>query len=156
MKETDFQSSLMRGLKSQGCYCRKWPDLARAVTKPFDICMAYQGDFCPIETKLTKYGRKKPLQMSDIAISPASFTGRGHQIPELLNIYDSGQGDPYLAVCVVRIEMGSTAETRAWMFRASHMKKRDVWTIGDLDQLRFNLVWVPTVGWTAPWFGTLL
>jgi len=151
LKEVDFQSSLMRGLKSQGCFVYKIPDLARAVVKPFDICMAHMGNFYPIECKLTKYGRKKPLHAGDVAINPGNFHCRGHQLPRLLEIYEREQGDPFLAVCVVRIEMGSAVESRAWMLPVCCMKAQETWTIGELDEEECQLTWVPTVGWTAPW-----
>lgn len=151
MVETDFQRDLARGLRSQGCYCEKWPDLARAVTKPFDLCMSNNGLFQPIECKLTKRTRKKPMQDEDIAISSACFTGRGHQLPGLLRIYDREQGDPQIGLCGVRIEMRQVVERKAWLFPVWHLRDRDTWAIGDLNENGFTLEWTPSIGWTAPW-----
>jgi hypothetical protein len=151
MIEKDFQRALTHGLRSQECFAWGWPDLARAVTKPFDICMAYNGRFLPIECKLTKYGRKKPLHAGDVAISPSNFHGRGHQLPRLLKIYERGQGNPFLSICVARIEMERAVETRAWMLPIYCMKAKETWTIGELDEEECQLTWVPAVGWTAPW-----
>ncbi len=151
MKESDFQKALTQGLRSQGCFVYKIPDLARAIVKPFDLCVGYQNCLLAIEAKLKKYGRQKPLQDGDVAINPASFQGRGHQLPRLLQIYESDQGYPFIAICVARIEMGSAVETRAWMLPVYCMKVKETWTIGELDKEECQLTWVPTVGWIAPW-----
>lgn len=150
MTEKDFQRALTRGLRAQGCFAWPWPDLARAVTKPFDICMGRDGQFLPIECKLTKYTRKKPLGPGDVAIGPANFKGRAHQLPRLTDILLNGQGDPQIAVCVIRIDDCQVVEKRGWMVSMRYFDY-GTWTIEMLEKLKVELAWTPNIGWTAPW-----
>lgn len=150
MVEKDFQRDLTRGLRAQGCFAWAWPDLARAVTKPFDICMSSDYIFQPIECKLTKYTRRKPLGPDDIALSPANFKGRGHQLPRLLRMLDQNQASPRLAVCVVRVENHQVVEKMACMAPVSQFREKIIWTIGELLPY-YALTWTPRIGWTQPW-----
>lgn len=151
MVEKDFQRALEKGLQSQGCYAEAWPDLAYAVTKPFDICAAYRNRFMPIECKITKYQRQKRLNPSDRAIGPANFRGRGHQLPYLLKLRQNDYGCPFVAICVVRMEGYLDVETFAWMLPVEKCAEKKLWTIGDLADQSRKLVWKPTVGWCCPW-----
>ncbi len=153
MKETDFQQSLSRGLQSQGAYVYKVPDLARAVTKPFDLCASINGRFTPIECKLSKYVRKDPIRGTDPIVRLALFAGRAHQIPRLLQIWGKGQGDPQIAVCLAILdpETKVVTEKRAWMFPAIWVSSQDTWRVDEMEDRNVELKWVPGVGWIAEW-----
>jgi hypothetical protein len=153
MVEKDFVTQLMKGLQSQGCYCAKWPDLARAVTKPFDICGSIKAQFSPIEAKIVKYQRKGGIKDTDTIISPAAFKGRAHQLPRLLQILWRDQGAPYVATCLAIIdpETKTVTEKRAWMIHVRWLDERDTWTVGQAAFYNWELTWIPGLGWTAPW-----
>jgi hypothetical protein len=107
MVEKDFQTDLAKGLKAQGVWAMKWPDSAYGVVKPFDLCVAYGHQFVPIEVKLKKLNRKKPIDGEDKVVSAADF--EGNQIPELRRIYQSNCGFPRVAAFIMREHLGSGA-----------------------------------------------
>jgi hypothetical protein len=153
MVEKDFVTHLIKGLQAQRCYAYKIPDLARAVTKPFDICASIKSQFSPIEAKLIKHQRKGGIKDTDTIISPAAFKGRAHQLPGLLRILWKDQGAPYVATCLAIIdpEIKTVTEKRAWMIHVRWLDERDTWTVEQASFYNWELIWIPAVGWTAPW-----
>jgi hypothetical protein len=156
MVEKDFQVDLCKGLRSQNAFAYKVPDLARAVVKPFDLCIAHAGRFLPTECKLRKFNRQSDFRPEDKILLRSDF--RGHQLPTLEKIWESGQGHPYVAVCAVIVWEERVTRKRAWMVPVRHLLETETGlSLKDLDAMRrgsdCELVWVPAVGWTAPWMG---
>jgi hypothetical protein len=155
MVEKDFQIDLCKGLRSQGAFAYKVPDLARAVVKPFDLCIAYDGRFLPTECKMKKFSRQGGFKPEDTILLKSDF--RGHQLPTLEKIWESGQGYPYVAVCAAIVCEERVIKKRAWMIPiACFLDTARGYSLMDLEcdthQGRdHELVWVPAAGWTAPW-----
>ena len=150
--EKDFQVDLARGLRAQGCFCQKWPDLARAVVKPFDLCMGYDRQFYAIECKLTKVTAKRGLTAETKVLCRNDF--RPHQLPTLIDLYARDQAIPYIAVCVAWQEGLGRMKKRAWLFPA-HIycdERLDTITLQEMeDDYDAELIWKPGVGWLVPW-----
>lgn len=148
--ETDFQIALVNGLKRQGVYAKKWPDSARAVVKPFDICVAYGHQFVPIEVKLKKLKRKKVIGLDDIVVTHRDF--EGNQLPELSRIWDNNHGYPRVAAFIMREYLGQVLEKRGWIISIALFRQKPEWSVQDFEEHSHaeGLVWVPTVGWTVP------
>ena len=153
MIEKDFQTELTRGLRAQGCFVLKIPDLARAVVKPFDLCVGYDRQFLAVECKLTKVTAKKGLTAETRVICRKDF--RPHQLPTLIDLYTRDQAVPYIAVCVAWQEGLGRMKKRAWMLPASlyWYEWVDELSVGALEQdfSENELVWKPGTGWLAPW-----
>jgi hypothetical protein len=150
--EKDFQTDLIRGLKAQGVWAMKWPDSAYGVVKPFDICAGYGHQFVPIEVKLAKLKRKKPIDQNDKVVTVADF--EGNQIPELSKIYDRNAGFPRVAAFIMREHLGLVREKRGWIISIAHFRTKTEWTVKDFEehQQADELIWVPkpVAGWTVP------
>ena len=153
MTEKDFARDLVRGLKSQGAWAEKWPDLARAVVKPFDIAMSYAIQFHPIECKLRDFKGKEMLPGKTVILSPADFKGRKHQLPRLIGMWENGQASPYIASFMVLYRELKQPIKKGWMIPVRQFKHQTTWTLRDLveRQQEWGLVWVANIGWTCPW-----
>jgi hypothetical protein len=151
--EKNFTSDLIRGLKAQGAYAEKWPDLARAVTKPFDICASYGMRFHPIECKLREFYGKERLPTQTVVLSPADFKRRSHQLPGLIKMFDRGQADPFVAAFIVLYNDFKPIKKYGWIIPITEFKHQVTYTLGDCieKQDRWGLLWVPNIGWTVPW-----
>jgi hypothetical protein len=152
MVEKDFQTDLAKGLKAQGVWAMKWPDSAYGVVKPFDLCVAYGHQFVPIEVKLKKLNRKKPIDGEDKVVSAADF--EGNQIPELRRIYQSNCGFPRVAAFIMREHLGLVREKRGWIVGIMHFVQKTEWTVKEFEEHNNveELIWVPKpiAGWTVP------
>lgn len=152
MVEKDFQSDLIKGMKAQGVWTWKWPDSAVGVVKPFDICAGYGHQFIPIEVKLQKLKRKKPIDGDDKVVTVKDF--EGNQIPELRRIYQGNAGHPRVAAFIMREHLGLVREKRGWIIGIFHFAQKTEWTVKDFEehQNADELIWVPrpVAGWTVP------
>lgn len=154
MTEKDFTRHLVRGLKAQGCYAEKWPDLARAVAKPYDIASSYALQFNPIEVKLRKFKGQEMLPGKTVILSPADFSGRRHQLPRLLRMWENGQAFPYVAAFLFLERELKQPIKKGWLIPVRFLKEKQTWTLMELVERNseWGLVWVPNIGWTAPWW----
>jgi hypothetical protein len=154
MTEKDFTTDLIRGLKAQGWYVEKWPDLARAVKKPYDIAASYSLVFKPIECKLRDFHGEEMLPGKTVILSPADFRGRKHQLPGLLKMWDNSQADPYVAAFMVQYRELKQPIKKGWLIPVRFLRQQDTWTLLELVERNdeWGLVWVPTIGWTCPRF----
>lgn len=146
LNEGNFRQHLQKGLESQGCFCYKPPDLARALVKPCDLIVGIRGRLWLIECKLRKLPGGRIPPEANILI-PSLF--RPHQIPTLLQVERQGQGEAFVAVLAVPEEAPKKRE--AWLLRASTVARRE----GKITQhqiwdIAYPLTWVPNVGWTVP------
>lgn len=153
MLESDFRKALQSGLKSQGYWVYKIPDLARAQVKPCDLLVSYNWQLMLIECKLTKFQRQKPLLPDDIVLREKDF--RAHQLTTLQEAIDRQQGKGYVALCIAHLPPEGKITKRAWLIPASAMMfkpPREV-TLGELEGHwgHSELRWVPAVGWGTPW-----
>lgn len=153
MNEKHFARDLVRGLKSQGAYAEKWPDLARAVTKPYDIAASYALQFMPIECKLRDFKGQEMLPGRTVILSPADFKGRKHQLPGLLKLWDNGQAFPYIASFMILYRELKQPIKKGWMIPVRYLREKPTWTLLELVERNdeWGLVWVPNIGWTCPW-----
>lgn len=151
MIEKDFQVQLTKGLRAQGAYVYKIPDLAQAVTKPFDLVIAHDMLFWPTEAKLKKIKAKRGLVPETVILQRSDF--RPHQLPTLLEIYEMDQGHPWIAVCAIVESLGRIIQRRAWMVPASIYgdQRLDQLTLQDMEDYGEELVWKPGLGWICPW-----
>jgi hypothetical protein len=154
--EKHFTRDLIHGLKSQGCYAEKWPDLARAVKKPYDIAMSYGLRFSPIEVKLRDFKGQEMLPGKTIILSPADFKGRQHQLPGLLKMWANGQAFPYVASFMILYRGLKQPIKKGWMIPVRFLRQQPTWTLMDLVERNdeWGLIWVPNIGWTCPWLPT--
>jgi hypothetical protein len=155
MTEATFRKDLQKGMQAQGAYVLKLPDLARAVVKPFDLLVAHAGCFYPMELKLRKVERAKPLHNEDVAISQKVF--RPHQLPTLLEIHQKLWGFPYVGACLVRVQDGRVQEKQAWLIPISLFLLQEEWNVASLNWIcsTSNLQWKPGVGWLVSWLGKI-
>jgi hypothetical protein len=151
--EKDFTRDLIRGLKSQGAYAEKWPDLARAVTKPYDIAASYALQFMPIECKLRDFRGQEMLPGKTVILSPADFKGRKHQLPRLLKLYANVQAYPYIAAFMILYREFKQPIKKGWLIPVRFLQQQETWTLLELVEHNddWGLVWVPSIGWTCPW-----
>jgi hypothetical protein len=153
LTEKDFTRDLIRGLTAQGVYAEKWPDLARAVTKPFDICACHDNQFWPIECKLRQFHGKEQLPGRTVIVSPADFRGRQHQLPRLLRMCKARQGFPYIAAFIALHREHKQPLKRGWLIPVLYFEDQDTFTFADLTGRKDNweLAWEPNIGWICPW-----
>ena len=155
MVEGDLHREVIAGFTTCGIWVWKWPDSAKGVKKPFDLCMTVQGTFCPIEAKLRKYERAKPLTAWD----PAVNVGKDfepHQLDTMLKI-DLAGGKPLILLGVVIKQPLQVHWTKsAWLLSLATLHaltgESDVVTVGQLNKHHMvaPLEWKPTVGWLFP------
>jgi len=153
MVEKDFTADLIQGLIAQGAYAEKWPDGARGVKKPFDICAAFAGHFYPIECKLRKFETEERLPTKTVVLSPADFKGRKHQLPNLLKMQDQNQAKPFVAAFVLVEREFRQPLKFGWLIPVERLRTKDTWTLMEVidKQNQLGLTWVPNIGWTVPW-----
>lgn len=106
MVEADLQRELVSGLRSQGWWVWKWPDNAIGVVKPFDLCAAHDGAFHPIEVKLKKIVRQRPVEDDDVALDTRTAF-QPHQVETLRTVRITGAA-PYVAVGLAWQAPGTT------------------------------------------------
>lgn len=143
--ESNLKTELRDALRDAGCCCEKFPDNAKGVKKPYDLVAGIQGRLCAIETKLTKCGsehhlaRRKPdmivVKLSDV---------RENQVIALNDTWAKG--------CWAFVGAGlyeqMTHARECWMVPWVLFKGREVWTLGDLQQLGPpHLIWARGRGW---------
>lgn len=150
MKENDCNADLVRGLRSQGFFAYKIPDLAQAVVKPFDIVASFNGRFIAIEGKLTKVKLKDgtfPPEL--VVIDRYEKTFRPHQIPNLQMIERQG-GVGFVAIYLAEDRPGSALK-QAWLIPVHLFLSRPCWRFGDLvpDLIRYRLT-RSAKGWMIP------
>jgi hypothetical protein len=140
--EKDFTRDLIRGLKSQGAYAEKWP---------YDIAASYALQFMPIECKLRDFRGQEMLPGKTVILSPADFKGRKHQLPGLLKLYANDQGYPYIAAFMILYREFKQPIKKGWLIPVRFLQQQDTWTLMELVQSEWGLVWVPNIGWTCSW-----
>lgn len=132
MNENDFNADLAHGLRSQGIFAHKLPDLARAVVKPCDIVANCGGRFWMIEGKLTKVKLKNGDFPPDlVVIDRYEKTFRPHQLPNLQKIQQQG-GVGFVAVYLMEDRPGSRLKT-AWLVPIDLFLHRPCWSVRYLD-----------------------
>lgn len=140
MLENDFNADLAAGLRSQGIWAHKLPDLARAVVKPFDIVANCQGRFWAIEGKLKKV-KLKPGETEFasglVVIDRYDRVFRPHQLQNLKMI-DAQRGFGFVALYLSEDKPNSRLKA-GWLLDVQYFLNRDRWTIEDLGRLSRGL-----------------
>lgn len=155
MNENDFNSDLAAGLRSQGLFAHKLPDLAYGVTKPFDIVANCHGRFWAIEGKLKKVALKKGLTDFPpelVVIDRYEKKFRTHQLPNL-EMIAAQDGVGFVGVYLAEDRPGSRLKA-AWLVPVAYFLQKESWTVQQLNSLAFSfptleLTWGPKRGWLA-------
>ena len=157
MIENEFNSDLAAGLRSQGIWAHKLPDLARAVVKPFDIVANCRGRFWAIEGKARKVKLKPDeteFASSLVVIDRYDKVFRPHQLQNLKMIQLQG-GVGFIALYLSEDKPNSRLKA-AWLVDVQYFLGRDRWTVNDLSYLSrglsvdtLELRRKPNCGWIA-------
>lgn len=146
MRESEFHQDLVAGFTSIGWWMHKLPDLARGVTKPFDLIGCAHGKGVAIEAKWARASRKMDSQVrdSDLLVQMTDF--RPHQKSELRKFYLAG-GFSFAALGIEVIDcMLARGERKAWLVPMEWLLDQPEWRVHEMDP-RCRLVWQPGVGW---------
>lgn len=150
MTEANCLRALANGLRSQGCWAYKIPDIAKGAIKPFDLIVAHEFMFFAIEAKLKKLKRKKPITDQDVVINQLDF--RPHQLPTLNELNTRRWAMGYVAAFLNRVADGGTIEAYGWLIPIWLFVERQFWTVEQLKSARHavQLQWAPSIGWLLP------
>ena len=124
----------------------KYPDSAIAVRKDFDIFGHLQGRAIFIEAKMTKYA-KEEFPLGNMVLAKGKF--EPHQ-RSTINDIAAKKALVYAAVGLY--QMVYPYKKQCFMVPAALLKNKETWTLQELqsNDLIFEMVWVPSVGWNWP------
>lgn len=146
MLEAKLQAQLIGGFTRLGWWVDKIPDLAKGVTKPFDLFGSACGKAIAIEAKLGRVYRKRDakIRSTDLVVQMKEFSAK--QIPNLQK-FERSQGLAFGALglkvegCIL-----AQGELRAWLVPITWLLVQQEWRVEELDP-RCQLIWQPGVGW---------